>query len=290
MLLIHGLASDAEAMAPVAQALAAEARVIAYDRRGYGASGAPEPYRGTTVEEQAQDAAALLGALDPGPAVVCGDGFGALVALDLAKRHRALVRAAVLPNPPLFMFVPEATERLARPARRARGGGARGRPRGRRRGLAGRPRRTARRSSAPAPRTGPSSPTTRGWRAGRSPAASCARSTLPAVVLTGPWSPPHVVAAADALAGLLPAARRADDGDLVGRRVAQPCSRHPERRGRVAGSVKARRLPVALLAALLALSRCRRARSAAPAPNARVRRDRRAGAGRSSCRCRSRPG
>ena len=38
---------------------------------------------------------------------------------------------------------------------------------------------------------------------------------LPAVVLTGPGTPAHVVAAADALAGLMPAARRADDGDLV---------------------------------------------------------------------------
>ena len=57
VLLIHGLAADAETMEPVAQALADEARVIAYDRRGYGSSGAPEPYRGTTVEEQAQDAA-----------------------------------------------------------------------------------------------------------------------------------------------------------------------------------------------------------------------------------------
>ncbi|HEX5897991.1 MAG TPA: alpha/beta fold hydrolase, partial [Solirubrobacteraceae bacterium] len=108
VLLIHDLASDAEAMAPVAQALAADARVIAYDRRGYGASGAPQPYLGTTIEEQAQDAAALLGALEAGPAVLCGDGFGALVALDLIKRHRALVRAAVLSNPPLFMFVPAA--------------------------------------------------------------------------------------------------------------------------------------------------------------------------------------
>ena len=38
---------------------------------------------------------------------------------------------------------------------------------------------------------------------------------VPAVVLTGPWSPPHIVAAADALAELLPDARRASDGDLV---------------------------------------------------------------------------
>ena len=54
VLLIHGLAADAEVMAPVAQALAGEARVIAYDRRGYGSSGAPEVYRGTTVEQAEQ--------------------------------------------------------------------------------------------------------------------------------------------------------------------------------------------------------------------------------------------
>jgi hypothetical protein len=38
---------------------------------------------------------------------------------------------------------------------------------------------------------------------------------VPAVVLTGPWSPPHIVAAAEALAELLPAARRVGDGDMV---------------------------------------------------------------------------
>ncbi|HZC28688.1 MAG TPA: alpha/beta hydrolase, partial [Gaiellaceae bacterium] len=49
VLLIHGLASDGAAMGPVADALAAAgARAIAYDRRGYGSSGAPEPYGGTS--------------------------------------------------------------------------------------------------------------------------------------------------------------------------------------------------------------------------------------------------
>jgi pimeloyl-ACP methyl ester carboxylesterase len=214
VLLIHGLASDAEAMTPVAQALAADARVIAYDRRGYGASGAPEPYLGTTIEEQAQDAAALLAAVEAGPAVLCGDGFGALVALDLAKRHRALVRAAVLSNPPLFMFVPEATERLG--AQHA--------------------------ELEAAVREGGPAAGVEAWLGGRAdgPALARARAAhraffadyaglaswpvtrrelraldMPAVVLTGPWSPPHIVAAADALAGLLPAARRADDGDLA---------------------------------------------------------------------------
>ena len=214
VLLIHGLAADAEAMAPVAQALAGEARVIAYDRRGYGSSGAPEPYRGTTVEEQAQDAAAVLATLDPGVTVVCGEGFGALVALDLAKRHRALVRAVVLSDPPLFMFVPEATERLA----------------------------AAHAELEAAVREGGPEAGVEAWLGGRvqSPALERARAAhraffadyaglaswpvtrrelrsmdLPAVVLTGPSSPSHVMAAADALAEVMPAARRANDGDPV---------------------------------------------------------------------------
>jgi pimeloyl-ACP methyl ester carboxylesterase len=214
VLLVHGLASDAQALAPMAETLAADARVIAYDRRGYGASGAPDPYQGTTVEEQAQDAAALLHALDAAPALVCGDGFGALVALDLAKRHRALVRAVVLSNPPLFMFVPEATERLAaqhaelEAAVRERGPEA-----GVEAWLGGRVDREALARARAAHRAffadyaGLAS-----WPATRRELRAL---DLPAVVLTGPWSPPHIVAAADALAELLPAARRADDGDLV---------------------------------------------------------------------------
>jgi pimeloyl-ACP methyl ester carboxylesterase len=217
VLLIHGLAADAEAMGPVAQALADQARVIAYDRRGYGSSGAPEPYRGTTVEEQAEDAAAVLGALDPGAVMVCGDGFGALVALDLAKRHRALVRAAVLSNPPLFMFVPEATERLAAQHAELEAAVRRGGPEaGVEAWLAGQhpshPPQTLERARAAhraffADYAGLAS-----WPVTRRELRAL---DLPAIVLTGPSSPPHVVAAADALAGLMPAARRAGDGDLV---------------------------------------------------------------------------
>jgi pimeloyl-ACP methyl ester carboxylesterase len=217
VLLIHGLASDAEAMAPVAQALADDARAIAYDRRGYGSSGAPEPYRGTTVEEQAQDAAALLGALDAGPAVICGDGFGALVALDLAKRHRPLVRAAVLSNPPLFMFVPEATERLAAQHVELEAAVREGGPEaGVEAWLGGQHR------------THPPAALERARAAHRAFFADYAGLAswpvtrrelraldVPAVVLTGRSSPPHIVAAADALAALLPVVARADDGDLV---------------------------------------------------------------------------
>src|SRR5919202_4429145 len=82
VLLVHGLASDAAALAPVVETVgAAGARAIAFDRRGYGSSGAPEPYLGTTVEEQAEDAAALLRGLDAAPAGVVGARPGALVGL-----------------------------------------------------------------------------------------------------------------------------------------------------------------------------------------------------------------
>src|SRR5436189_5558530 len=63
--------------------------------------------------EQAEDAAALLGSLDVPAAVVAGIGFGALIALDLAVRHGALVRAVIAADPPLYAFVPEANEELA---------------------------------------------------------------------------------------------------------------------------------------------------------------------------------
>lgn len=214
VLLIHGLASDALALAPVAEAIAAGgARAIAYDRRGYGASGAPEPYHGTTVEEQAEDAAALLRALDPGPAVVAGDGFGALVALDLVKRHGGLVRGAVLSNPVLFALVPEATEVLS--AQRAEieeavreGGPAAGVEAW----LGGRVEGDALARARAAHR---------GFFADYAGLATWAVSrrdlralTAPAVVVTGPLTPPHIVAAADAVTELLAAATRAADGDL----------------------------------------------------------------------------
>jgi pimeloyl-ACP methyl ester carboxylesterase len=214
VLLVHGIAADAQALEPVAEPLSSQARVIAYDRRGYGASGAPEPYHGTTVEEQAEDAAALLHALDPGPALVCGDGFGALIALDLAKRHRPLVAGAVLSNPPLFMFVPEATEQLA--AQRAeleeavRAGGPEA---GVEAWLGGRVEGGALERAKAAHRAffadyaGLAS-----WPASRRELRAL---DVPAVVLTGPWSPPHIVAAAEALAGLLPDVARATDGDVV---------------------------------------------------------------------------
>jgi pimeloyl-ACP methyl ester carboxylesterase len=102
VVLIHGTAVGRELWLEVLGALGDELRSIAYDRRGYGESEAPATYAGTTVAEQAEDAAALIEALGAAPAVVCGHELGALVALDVLRRHPALVGGAVLVEPPLL--------------------------------------------------------------------------------------------------------------------------------------------------------------------------------------------
>jgi pimeloyl-ACP methyl ester carboxylesterase len=112
VLLVHGMGASAADWAQEAEALAPEARVLLPDRRGYGATPAPEPYGATTVAEQAEDLAALLRATGAAPAVAVGADFAALAVLDLAQRHGDLVRAAVLVDPPVFALVPEATDAL----------------------------------------------------------------------------------------------------------------------------------------------------------------------------------
>ncbi|MFO7532773.1 MAG: alpha/beta fold hydrolase [Candidatus Limnocylindrales bacterium] len=78
--------------------LARLGRVITYDRRGCTRSERPEPYQ-TSVEEQVEDAASLVSALDAAPAIVIGRSYGGGIALGLAMRHPELVRALVLLEP-----------------------------------------------------------------------------------------------------------------------------------------------------------------------------------------------
>jgi pimeloyl-ACP methyl ester carboxylesterase len=113
VLLIHETAATGAAWEPLAEALSERFRAISYDRRGWGGSSAPDDYRRTTVEEQSEDAAALIEAVAGAPAVACGAGIGAVIALDLLLRRTDLVSSAVLIEPPLFQLLPAATEALS---------------------------------------------------------------------------------------------------------------------------------------------------------------------------------
>jgi pimeloyl-ACP methyl ester carboxylesterase len=113
VVLVHGATGTGAIWRETVAALGEGMRTIAYDRRGYGASGAPEAYAGTTFEEQAEDAAALIRSLDAAPAIVCGHSLGAGVCLDLMKRHAQLLRGAVLIEPPVLSLSAAGPEAMA---------------------------------------------------------------------------------------------------------------------------------------------------------------------------------
>jgi pimeloyl-ACP methyl ester carboxylesterase len=215
VLLVHGMADRAAGWEDTAEALGADARTIAYDRRGYGGSGAPEPYERTTVEEQAEDAVALLASLAAAPAVVCGRDFGALVCLDLCKRHAGLVRAAVLLDAPVLQFSAAAAEilsdeRVALEQALRDGGPGRGVDAWL--DARGEPAESPRRTWARADHAGffadygglASWPVTR---------AELRALAMPLAVLTSPAASGPIREAADALAGLAPEARRQEAAD-----------------------------------------------------------------------------
>ena len=230
VLVVHGMASDLLAWDAVLERLAAEGlRAIALDRRGYGDSGAPEPYAATTVQEQAEDVAALLRAVDAAPALLVGDGFGALIVLELLVRRPELARAAVLADTPLHAFVPAATAALADERTLLEAGlrdggpasaraGVAGGGRGRRRPGAGQ-RAVAAAAGFFADYAGQSS-----WSPSRGELRAIG---LPVAVVTGPATPEHVVAGADAIARLVPGARRVDDGDVVAAALALAAAMAP---------------------------------------------------------------
>jgi pimeloyl-ACP methyl ester carboxylesterase len=113
---LHETAATSEVWRSLADDLEGRARVIAYDRPGWGQSGAPATYGRTTVGEQAEVAAAVIVEAGVAPAIACGAGLGAVAALDLLVRRPELVAGAVLVEPPLLAFVPEATSGLAEAA------------------------------------------------------------------------------------------------------------------------------------------------------------------------------
>jgi pimeloyl-ACP methyl ester carboxylesterase len=94
VLLIAGLGDPAEAWQPQLEGLADRYRVTAFDNRGAGRTPLSEaPLAVTTM---ADDAAALLRALDISSAHVAGFSMGSAIAQELALRAPELVRSLVL--------------------------------------------------------------------------------------------------------------------------------------------------------------------------------------------------
>jgi pimeloyl-ACP methyl ester carboxylesterase len=110
LLLISGGTGDAGDWAPIVPPLAEKFTVVTYDRRGFSRSPRPEGWSATSMGEQADDAAALLRALDLAPATVVGHSGGGSIACSLVARHPELLRHALFYEPPLVAVVPDREE------------------------------------------------------------------------------------------------------------------------------------------------------------------------------------
>ncbi|HEX4983464.1 MAG TPA: alpha/beta hydrolase [Ilumatobacteraceae bacterium] len=100
MLFVHGMCGNADVWADQADRFDDRYTCVRYDRRGHTRSGRGK----ATVSDalHADDAAALIEALDMAPCLIVGSSGGAAIAVEVAVRHGDLLRGAVFSEPPLF--------------------------------------------------------------------------------------------------------------------------------------------------------------------------------------------
>ena len=94
LVLVHGAAVDSRMWRPQLTALADEFTVVAWDEPGAGrSSDVPADF---ALADYANRLAALIVALDLGPAHVAGLSWGGTVALELYRHHPGLVATLIL--------------------------------------------------------------------------------------------------------------------------------------------------------------------------------------------------
>ncbi|MHA6525044.1 alpha/beta fold hydrolase [Tessaracoccus sp. G1721] len=108
--LVVQTALSVDELVPLIRRLGDRYRVITFDRRGYGSSAGVGG--AASVDTDAQDCLAVLGALEDGPVHVVGVSYSAAVALGLAELAPAAVRSLTLVEPPP-RHVPASAEFLA---------------------------------------------------------------------------------------------------------------------------------------------------------------------------------
>jgi len=95
LVLVHGFPLDHSMWHTQIELLSSSFLVIAPDLRGFG--GSPAVAGTATMEQMADDLAALLDALDVDePVVLCGLSMGGYVGFQFWRKHRARLRALVL--------------------------------------------------------------------------------------------------------------------------------------------------------------------------------------------------
>src|SRR6185437_6501332 len=92
LLLVHGFPHDRTLWAPQMHALSAVYQCVTVDLRGFGESSSAPPY---SMDQYADDLAALLDAIGVRRAVIAGISMGGYVAFAMWRRHAARVTGFV---------------------------------------------------------------------------------------------------------------------------------------------------------------------------------------------------
>lgn len=104
LVLLHGFGASVFCWQDISQSLAAIARVIAYDRPGFGLTQRPLSWQGTnpySMKGQVELLSSLLEQLGVEQAVLIGHSEGAAVALQFALEHPGRVEGLILAAPAL---------------------------------------------------------------------------------------------------------------------------------------------------------------------------------------------
>jgi non-heme chloroperoxidase len=102
---VHGGLGDYRELGPVAQALPDGFATLTYSRRHSFPNANPRPGPDHSMIAEVDDLAALIEALDLGPAHLVGTSYGAFAALMLALRRPDLVRSVTAAEPPILHWL-----------------------------------------------------------------------------------------------------------------------------------------------------------------------------------------
>jgi pimeloyl-ACP methyl ester carboxylesterase len=96
LVLLHGFTGSVAQWTVARPLLASEHRVLCYDLRGHGRTGAPEDMAAYSIDAYAADLLDLLNHLGIERAHILGSSFGGMVALEFALQHPERVRTLIL--------------------------------------------------------------------------------------------------------------------------------------------------------------------------------------------------
>jgi non-heme chloroperoxidase len=102
---VHGSYGDLDDWSAQVKAFARTHRVLVYSRRYHPPNPPRDDGQVYSPQLHAEDLAGLLPVLGLAPAHIVGTGYGAYVALALAREHPDLVRTLVLGEPPVLPFL-----------------------------------------------------------------------------------------------------------------------------------------------------------------------------------------